>query len=98
MDTVLLVVGVLGFLVALLTTLALNWKLHTSLYSLDDRTSLLEGIVQREVKTRAANERWQKVRAGDAAIEQALSAPVAVPPKKIPWYRNPAITKLPRAG
>jgi hypothetical protein len=98
MDTALYMVLSVGFAVSLLTCLALNWKIHTQLYSAQDRLSVLEGIVTREVKIRASNERWNKVRQSDSAIEAALASGPVQPPKKVPWYRDPRITRLRKTG
>lgn len=63
-----------GVVAAVLKT----WMLHRRTYSLEDRMALLEGILQREVKTRAAQARWQKPDK-DEALLAAMQAQPARP-------------------
>lgn len=79
--------GVLG---ALLRT----WAILSQLHALEDRLSIVEGIQTREVKTRAAVERWKKPSADELAVVNALQQ---APPQKsaVPFWMNPG--NLPRA-
>lgn len=68
---------------------ARTWSLHSRLYSLEDRVGVIEGTVQREVKIRAAQERWSKPPKNDTLFAQA---PVDISPvKKGPWWKNPKL-------
>lgn len=55
-----------------LGAIARAWSFHSRLYSLEDRLSLAEGILNREVKTRAAQERWKKPSKDEELVALAL--------------------------
>ena len=65
-----------------------TWTIHGRLYSLEDRQSVMEGSLLREVKSRAATERWKKQSIEEAAIESALQAPPAAEPRKAKWFQQ----------
>lgn len=86
----LLIAGGLG--VSTAAALVRTWSLHSRLYSLEDRCNVLEGTVQREVKIRAAAERWKR---SDRDIEMVASAVGggADSSPKIPWWQKPNLKR-----
>jgi hypothetical protein len=68
-----------------------TWSIHSRLYSLSDRLNIVEGILQREVKTRAATERWKRPSRDEEAVSAALLNPP--PAQHVPWWNNPALKK-----
>ena len=71
-----------------------TWSLRARTYSLEDRLAIVEGTLQREVKTRAGQERWRKPTKEEEAIALALATP---PPPPAPayknWWENPSLKK-----
>jgi len=63
-----------------------TWSIHSRLYSLEDRTSVVEGIQQREVKIRAAEAKFRRPTAMEESIEAHLTQ--KAPPKKEPWWKK----------
>lgn len=76
--------------------LARTWSLHSRLYSLEDRCGVLEGTVNREVKIRAAQDRWSKPTKNDTLFAQ-MPTDVA-PQRKGPWWKNPKLRNGAYAG
>jgi len=73
--------------------LARTWTLHSRLYSLEDRVSVLEGVTNREVKIRAANSRWKPPTKDELTIEAALAAKASQELRPKNWWE----LNLPRA-
>jgi hypothetical protein len=69
-----------------------TWALRAHTYSLENRLSVVEGTLTREVKARAGQERWKKPAQDDALVQQLLAAKATPPPKKLNWWE----TNLPR--
>lgn len=69
-----------------------TWSMHRRMYSLEDRMIVLEGVTQREVKIRAAGERWKKPATDDAALV-ALMTPKEPQKPKGPWWMNPDLKR-----
>jgi len=89
--TILLVLAsiAVGVVSAVITT----WSLRARLYSLEDRTSILEGVTQREVKIRAAQSRPSSLARDEVALRQ-LSELVQKPAEyRGPWWLNPALKR-----
>lgn len=74
--------GVIGALVR-------AWSIHSRLYALEDRLLVVEGVSQREVKIRAATERWKKSDKDDALLTTLQTAAQLQPKLQLPWWRNP---------
>lgn len=70
-----------------------TWSLHSRLYSLEDRTAVLEGVTQREVKIRAGQARQARPDR-DAALLEALKPTGVTPARKANWWE----TGLPRSA
>jgi len=87
--TILLIVSCIavGVTAAIVTT----WSLRARIYSLEDRTNIVEGVTSREVKIRAATERFRKPSKDEEAIAAALSNPA--PAASVAWWNNPALKK-----
>lgn len=77
----------------ILGAVARAWSLHARLYSLQDRLNVLEGVQNREVKIRAAGERFKRPSKEEAAIEAALLHAPGPPAKEVPWWQNPNLKK-----
>jgi hypothetical protein len=92
MDFVYILVLVAAVAVGVTSAVARTWALHSRTYSLEDRVGILEGIQQREVKIRAAETRWRKPSADEAAIAAAIANPPE-PKSKVPWYKSPNLPK-----
>jgi hypothetical protein len=76
-----------------------TWSLRARTYSVEERLGLVEGTLVREVKTRAAQERWKKPTADEAAIEAALTTPQPSQPQKPKnWWLDPSLAKRPHAS
>ena len=71
---------------------ARTWSIHSRLYSLEDRVAIVEGVTQREVKVRAATERWKRPTKDEERIEAALAT---LPPPQAPknWWELPNIPR-----
>lgn len=68
-----------------------TWSLRARTYSLEDRVAILEGTLQREVKTRAGQERWKKPDK-DAALINSMNQN-AIPARRPNWWETPAKVK-----
>jgi hypothetical protein len=77
----------LGVCAAVINT----WSLRSRLFSLEDQVAVMQGTLQREVKTRAGQERWKK----PSLEEQMLLAgqTITPPQKKFNWWENPALKR-----
>jgi len=71
--------------VGVAAAVARTWSLHSRLYSLEDRVSVLEGVTQREVKIRAAETRLRKPSKDEELLVAKLAATEAVTTKKNWW-------------
>lgn len=63
-----------------------TWSLRAISFDLQQRLSLVEGVLQREVKVRAGQERWKKP---DKDLE-LLNQVQAVPVRKPNWWETAA--------
>jgi hypothetical protein len=76
-----------------------TWSLRAVTYSLSARVDVLEGIVSREVKARAGQERWKKPAATAAALQAELAAIAPPSPVRQPnWWENPNLKKGAHVG
>jgi len=68
-----------------------GWSLLATQYALSERVSLLEGSLLREVKSRAAKERWSRTAQDVAGIDDAVLAAAAKKPEPPlqQWWTNP---------
>jgi hypothetical protein len=76
-----------------------TWSLRAVTYSLSARVDVVEGILSREVKARAGQERWKKPAVSAAQLQAELAAiapPVAARP--VNWWENPNIKKGAHVG
>lgn len=89
MDYVVLLIVTGCVAVGVTAAVVRTWNLHARLYSLEDRINTLEGIQTREVKIRAAQERWSRQPKEDALFAQIATA--TAEPKKGPWWKNPRL-------
>lgn len=87
METALFVAIALCIAAGVTGALIRSWSILSRLYSLEDRVAVLEGTVTREVKVRAASERWKKPSKDEAAIVAALEAP-PVPKVQKEWWEH----------
>jgi hypothetical protein len=78
--------GVVG---AIVTT----WSLRATIYSLEDRISVVEGITQREVKIRAGQARQMKTPKDEELLKDLRAAPVSRQPN---WWERVSGNELPR--
>lgn len=78
--------GVLGALIR-------AWSILSRLYSLEDRTNIVEATIQREVKIRAANSRPIRTDKDILKVDETAIAQSAQ--SAAPWWSNP--WKLPRS-
>lgn len=78
-----------GVVAAVVTT----WSLRARLYSLEDRTAIVEGILQREVKVRAAAERWKRPSPTEEAAALLKQSDAPQQQRKMNWWENPALKK-----
>lgn len=92
MDFAYILLIVASIAVGVTSAVARTWSLHSRTYTLEDRVSVLEGIQSREVKIRAAEARWKKPSADEAAITAALAHPAPAQPK-LPWWQKPNLPK-----
>lgn len=83
-----LVLSIVCLALGFLGSFASKWSLQSKLYSLEDRLTLVEGSLLREVKSRAATARWQKQSVEEAAIEAALSIKAEPVGKKRKWFEG----------
>jgi outer membrane biogenesis lipoprotein LolB len=87
--TILLLVGCVA--VGVVSAVLRTWSLHSRTYSLEDRIAIVEGTLQREVKTRAAQERWKKPDKTEALAVELLGKPI--PTKQLNWWERPEFLK-----
>ena len=87
----LLIAGAVG--AGVLGAVVRSWSISTSLYSLNDRVALVEGILQREVKVRAGQARQSKQTPEELQVLAALANPPQPKEKKTPWWENPSLKK-----
>jgi hypothetical protein len=87
--TILLIVSCIavGVTAAVVTT----WSLRARIYSLEDRVNIVEGVTTREVKIRAAAERFRKPTKDEELVAAALANPQPVQP--VPYWLNPALKR-----
>ena len=64
------------------------WSILSLLYSVQDRVAVVEGTLLREVKTRAANERFKRPEKDITGLDPAVLAQVKPEPQK-PFWQNP---------
>jgi hypothetical protein len=93
MEYALILLFVAAIAVGVVSAVVKTWSFHTRLYSLEDRLTVVEGVQQREVKVRAATERWKKEPKDDAAIEAALLAPAPAKQRKLNYWERPDLKK-----
>lgn len=68
-----------------------TWSLRASHYSLESRVAVVEGVLQREVKARAGQERWKKADKTETLFSELAHAG---PPKPTqPWWFKPEIPR-----
>lgn len=89
--SILLIVACIGAGVA--GAVGSTWNLRIKSYSLDHRLTLIEGIVQREVKVRAAQERWKAPKTDDALVALTRDLVTQTKPGGSNWWK----TGLPRS-
>lgn len=77
--------------VGVVSAVVKTWSLHARTYSLEDRISILEGTMTREVKIRAGAERWKKQDKDEALAVQLLSGNSKARPMN--WWENPALKR-----
>jgi hypothetical protein len=78
--------------VGVVSAVVTTWSLRARLFSLEDRTTILEGVTQREVKIRAAAERWGGKRSKDEEkVIEALQQPQQAQPYQ--WWNDPRLKK-----
>ena len=68
-----------------------TWNLRTKTYSLEHRLTLVEGILQREVKVRAATERWKPSNRSDELLKVTQDLVAQTKPKM--WWQDPSLKK-----
>lgn len=78
--------------VGVVSAVVRTWSLHSRLYSLEDRVNVLEGVTNREVKIRAAAERWSRPKKDEELLIHALAEPPQSK-KPQPWFLNPNLKK-----
>jgi len=83
MDVAVLLLIVACVAVGVVAAIVTTWRLRARLYEVEDRLEVLGGIQQREVKSRAATERWKKADK-DEALLSGLSP--AQPVKRYNWW------------
>lgn len=62
-----------------------TWSLRAHAYSLEDRLSIVEGTLAREVKVRAGQERWKKPDKDAELVKSLATIPIA-PARKLNWW------------
>lgn len=87
----LLIVGAVA--VGVVSAIVTTWSLRARVFSLEDRLAIVEGVLQREVKVRAATERWKRKSPAEEAAELLVNQPNAAPTRKHNWWDNPALKK-----
>jgi len=70
-----------------------TWSLRALLYSIDTRLVVVEGLLQREVKARAGQERWKKPAKDEELVKELLKQTVQPPAYKGPWWTNPNLRR-----
>lgn len=85
--TLLLISGSVA--VGVVAAVVRTWSLHRRAYSLEDRMAVVEGILQREVKTRAAQERWRKPDKDQELLETMRNQKVQ-PTRQLNWWEKVA--------
>lgn len=71
-----------------------TWALRARTYSLETRLAEVEGILQREVKVRAGQERWRKPKIEEELLAAAVAGKAAnAPAARFNWWENPALKK-----
>jgi hypothetical protein len=78
--------------VGVVSAVVTTWRLKSTLLEVLDRLALVEGICTREVKVRAAQERWKRPDK-DAALLDALKTNSSTPTRKANWWES-----LPKSG
>lgn len=78
--------------VAVTSAIVTTWSLRARLYALEDRCNVMEGTVQREVKIRAAQDRWSKKPSKEEEMIAAAMANPA-PPVAVNWWDAPHLKK-----
>lgn len=92
MEYAYILVIVAAIAVGVVSAVVRTWAIHSRLYSLEDRVNVVEGVQSREVKIRAAETRWKKPSADEAAITAALATPPPQP-AKTPWWKHTNLAK-----
>lgn len=88
MNVEFLVLPLISLALGALGSIAATWSIHARLYSLEDRQSVVEGTLQREVKSRAASERWKKASVEEELISNVLLTQKPLENKKPKWWNT----------
>lgn len=92
MEFAVILVLVASISVGVVAAVVRTWSIHSRLYSVEDRVNVLEGNLSREVKIRAAAERWKKPAQEELAILDAMkNAPVQK--ASLPWYKRQGLKR-----
>lgn len=91
MEYAVLLLIVSAIAVGVVSALIKTWSLHARTYSLEDRISVIEGTVTREVKIRAAADRWKKPDKDEALAASLLASGPKTRPMN--WWENPELKK-----
>lgn len=76
-----------------------TWSLRAVTYSLSARVDVVEGILSREVKARAGQERWKKPALTAAALQAELeSISPSAPVRTKNWWESPHLKKGAHVG
>jgi hypothetical protein len=76
-----------------------TWSLRAVTYSLSTRVDVVEGILSREVKARAGQERWKKPAATAAALQAELeSITPPTPSRQKNWWEAPTLKRGAHVG
>lgn len=70
-----------------------TWSLRARAFSIEDRLAVVEGTLQREVKTRAGQERWKKSNKDEELARELLANKNPAPVQRNWWE-----TTLPRSA
>ena len=92
MDIALVLILASACAIGVTSAVVRTWSLHSRIYSLEDRVAILEGTMQREVKSRAATERWRKPDKDEALAKELMGASTAGK-RPLNWWENPAVKK-----
>lgn len=68
-----------------------TWALRSRLYSVEDQVAVMQGTLQREVKTRAGQERWKKPDKDAELLKQM--ATTTAPARMLNWWERIPGTK-----